>query len=159
MRVVSVTQLEDRLGVEWDHVEWDHGSRAEYHYLWLRDNCPCEECRHPDAWERTLDHLDLPLDLASAAAEGGDDVTITWQDGHSTVFSAGWLYDHAYEPSARAKRRQPPVLWTAASISNELPESMYREVMETDGGLLGWLQQINRYGFRSSATFRRRSVR
>ena len=49
-------------------VAWADGSApSDFHHLWLRDNCACAECRHPDTWERTLDTYSLPLDIAPFA--------------------------------------------------------------------------------------------
>src|SRR2546430_8175153 len=30
-------------------LRWDDGLRSRFHVLWLRDNCPCPQCRHPQA--------------------------------------------------------------------------------------------------------------
>ncbi len=30
-------------------LDWGDGTSSEFHYTWLRDNCACAECKHPDA--------------------------------------------------------------------------------------------------------------
>lgn len=44
-------------------IRWADGHEAWFHNRWLRENCSCALCTHPDAWERTLDLLAVPLDL------------------------------------------------------------------------------------------------
>ena len=39
-------------------VDWSDGHTSRFHVLWLRDNCACPECRHPQALERTYRFID-----------------------------------------------------------------------------------------------------
>lgn len=76
-------------------LEWDDGSSSEFHYIWLRDNCACDECKHPDAWERLLDNVELNLDIRPTHLEFGDALEVEWDDGHQTSLSADWLRKNA----------------------------------------------------------------
>src|SRR5437016_4146772 len=60
---------------------------VRFHALWLRDNCPCSECRH-ESGQRLLDTRSLPDDLAIVAVDG---CTVSFSDGHVSSFDAGWL--------------------------------------------------------------------
>ncbi len=55
-------------------VVFDDGHRTELHHLWLRDNCECSECVHPQTRERLLDTFALDPDVApmSVDVDGGD---------------------------------------------------------------------------------------
>jgi hypothetical protein len=53
---LAVDQRTDRVVVT-----WPDGHAAVFHYLWLRDNCNCAECREPTAWERRYDTVGMPL--------------------------------------------------------------------------------------------------
>ena len=70
-------------------VSWDDGHVSELHWLWLRDNCPCESCRHPQTLERTFYLSTVPADLSAAevglSASGG--LEITWP-GDMTIAAA-----------------------------------------------------------------------
>ena len=33
-------------------LDWSDGQQSRFHAVWLRDNCPCPACRHPQALER-----------------------------------------------------------------------------------------------------------
>lgn len=97
---------------------------ADYHYFWLRHNCPClNGCRHPQTKERLIDAANIPLEIrplravvSSSPSTGNDDnqpnVVLFWspiaaKDGsgklvvpdekeHVSVFPLQWLLDNAY---------------------------------------------------------------
>ena len=50
-------------------------------YLWLRDNCLCDECRVPETQEKRFMLSDVPADLSplSVALEDSE-LVITWPD-------------------------------------------------------------------------------
>ena len=62
-----------------------------FHPLWLRDNCPCAECRH-ESGQRLLDTRSLLDDLSVVGVEGS---TVSFSDGHTSVFDATWLRQQA----------------------------------------------------------------
>lgn len=127
-------------------VEWDDGTSSEFHYIWLRDNCACAECRHPDAWERLLDTVELNLDIRPTHVEFDDTLEITWDDGHRTSMSADWLRSNRYGKQRRDTRREKPILWTA-KITDEPPKISLVEIGSSDNGLRRWLTLIRDYGF------------
>src|SRR5712691_9580615 len=92
--------------------------RNRFHALWLRDNCPCSECRH-ESGQRLLDTRSLPDDLAIVAVEGG---TVSFSDGHVSPFDPDWLRANAGEAPPRTRR-----LW-GAEIQSELPVARYDDV-------------------------------
>ena len=109
---------------------------SRFHPLWLRDNCPCPECRHPSG-QRLLDTRLLPDDLAVVAVAG---TTVSFSDGHTSVFDPGWLRAQAVDaPRARC-------LW-GAELQEKLP--VYRHVEVTAGGsaLRDWLAAVDELGF------------
>ncbi len=142
MRIAGLEHKPDRLAVT-----WDDGAVSEYHYVWLRDNCACPECRHPDAWERTLDPLTVPPDLAGRAENGEGALHVTWPDGHVTAMTTGWLRDHAYEPAARAARRRPAQPWTGAEITTDPPVFAWSDVAADPGARIRWLRVVRDRGF------------
>src|SRR5205085_1710789 len=89
-------------------IDWADGHRSVFHALWLRDNCPCPECRHPSG-QRLLDTRSIPDAIAVAAAHAGNGrVETTFADGHRARWEAGWLRDHCScdeEPLSGARHR------------------------------------------------------
>jgi gamma-butyrobetaine dioxygenase len=131
-------------------VRWSNGQADVFHYIWLRDNCGCTECRHPFVGERLSDPASIPLNIAPhTIAEGnnGDDLVVTWPDGHVTNLTAHWLYSNAYGPNQRNRAQVPHTFWTAHQLANNLPEANFNEVMQSDEALLIWLRQLRAYGF------------
>jgi gamma-butyrobetaine dioxygenase len=61
--------------------------------IWLRDNCPCPQCRDPATGERLVRITDLATDVSVVAArQSGDRVEVTFgPDGHQATFDAHWL--------------------------------------------------------------------
>ena len=141
MRLKSAVAHEDRVAVDWE----EEGS-SQFHHVWLRDNCLCSECRHPDAWEHTVDTFSIPLDIRPEKVEAGDALDITWSDGHLSTFSADWLLENAYD-SARIQPEAQITLWDGESIHRSLPEVEYASIIESDEGALAWLKLVREYGF------------
>ncbi len=137
------------LGSVGDHtlsVAWDDAESADFHFVWLRDNCACPECRHPDAWERLIDNVTLSLDQRPTVADAGDRLNITWSDGHESSYGWQWLRDHRYGKPARLDRAERPILWTA-SIADAPPVVELAEIDAGDVGVRRWLSLIRDYGF------------
>src|SRR2546423_233211 len=110
---------------------------ARYHALWLRDNCPCSECRH-ESGQRLLDTRSLPDDLAIVGVEG---CTVSFSDGHVSSFDAGWLRANAGEAPQRSRG-----LW-GAELREELPAARYDEVAAGGEALRDWLAAVDGLGF------------
>jgi gamma-butyrobetaine dioxygenase len=104
---------------------------SRFHPLWLRDNCPCPECRH-ESGQRLLDTRSLPDDLSVVSIDG---TTVTFSDGHASVFDPDWLHTHAAPTEPRTRR-----LW-GAELQDELPVFAY------DGPLRDWLSAVDELGF------------
>src|SRR5437763_12050693 len=110
---------------------------VRFHALWLRDNCPCSECRH-ESGQRLLDTRSLPDDLAIVAVEGR---TVSFSDGHVSSFDAGWLRANAGEAQPR-----PRTLW-GAELQEELPVARYDDVAVGGPALRDWLAAVDELGF------------
>lgn len=124
---------------------WPNGRRDEFHYLWLRDNCLCPQCREPAAWERLFDTVGMPPDLAPARTEMHAGVLeINWPDRHTSTFSQDWLRSHAYPRAATTQSTE--VCWDAR-IAGAAPQISLAEIDSDPGGLRGWLELLDGYGF------------
>jgi gamma-butyrobetaine dioxygenase len=134
-------------------VEWDDGRRGHFHAVWLRDNCACRACRHPQTMERQFLLIEAPEDLTVADAQvmPGGHLLIRFApeqaggEAHLSHFDAGWLYQYCYADWARAGRVTSPNLWDA-SMAERIPAVDYTAMMETDGGLADWLTALRDWG-------------
>lgn len=128
-------------------VSWQDGHISPFHFIWLRDNCSCAQCLHPDTHERVSDILQIDLDIKPYSVSQDDGfLTIVWtQDRHRSSYDLSWLRQHCYSDAAKAERRHLPELWTS-DLVQKLPEIEYEQVMKDDAGLRTWLIQMRDYG-------------
>lgn len=131
---------------------WSDGRKSTFHAMWLRDNCACPKCRHPQALERRYLLLDqtAPVRIATASPLPEGDVSVTFEPdesgtGHLSAFSAGWLRHHDYSDAARRERQLALTLWRDAGLK-QLPAFDYAAVMTTDRGLHDWLAAWRQWG-------------
>ena len=121
-------------------VAWPDGSRSRFHALWLRDNCPCAECRH-ESGQRLLDTRTLPDDLAVVGATASDDLGVSFSDGHASRFSADWLHAFAAAPEPPAR-----TLW-GAELQHSLSPARHADVAAGGEALRRWLTAVDELGF------------
>ena len=122
--------------------------------LWLRDACPCTECRHAGSGQRLHSVLALDPDTTvSSVAIDGDDAHVTFVPAHTARFSRAWLQQHApghartFDDRSERCRRPwiaidlpsgvPTVAWSALGCSAGNADSRLAALRElTDLGLL-----------------------
>jgi gamma-butyrobetaine dioxygenase len=97
---------------------------TSFHPLWLRDNCPCPECRH-ESGQRLVDVRLIPDDLQVLAIDG---MEVRFSDGHVSRFDDGALV--ADRPRTRS-------LWDAS-------QPVVRHHWDD---LHGWLAAVDELGF------------
>lgn len=77
-----------RIGADAVEVCWANGAASRLPFLWLRDNCGCEECRIEQTSEKRFVVADVPADLEPVdVALLGDELRVEWPDGHLTRYS------------------------------------------------------------------------
>lgn len=135
----------------------DHKA-CDFKYIWLRDNCHCPKCIHPNSRQKLVDTASLdnnirPMSVNVNSAGGLD---VLWPEGkdetHWSVYDAEWL--HKYGRTFTLQSLQSPDVnhlpameyWDRVSIWKQMPEISYQEVMETKSGLHSWLEMIYKYG-------------
>ena len=123
-------------------VHWNDGKRCNYHFLWLRDNCPT--AFHPQTGERTFDQLSVSTDLHPTSLEYNDsELVITWSEGnHKSQFSLDWLYKHSYSQTTSIEKQSPYKSWDGDFIS-KIPEAEHQQLMSDDESLYRWMKDLN----------------
>ncbi|KAK9763988.1 hypothetical protein K7432_008899 [Basidiobolus ranarum] len=85
----------------------DSSDHADFHYFWLRHNCPClDGCRHPQTRERIIDSTQIPLSVTPKGDvkinEQKTDIVLGWDDGHTSLYSFDFLEENAYAKNRKA---------------------------------------------------------
>ena len=144
---IKITDQNNSIVIDWDT---EVGPHSIFHYDWLRDNCQCPKCRHPDTGQRLLRTTE---DARPDSVQLDDErVEIKWKDGHSSHFILSWLlknsYCHRNIDKVRPPTKKPAqTLWDAEYFNNrELPSVDYEEYMKSDEVLLKMLQKFRQYG-------------
>lgn len=130
-------------------LHWDDGHQSEYHYLWLRDNCPCQECVTPLSGEQIFEICDVPLAIkpTSAIIDNAGRLVLRWDfEGHHSRFHPGWLRSHCYSVAARIERQWHPKMWDQQNIAKKLPLYYYQQILQDKKALLSWLKDQRDYG-------------
>ena len=138
------TDENDSILVNWNN---EKGSHSIFHYDWLRDNCQCPKCRHPDTGQRLLRTNEVAQpDSVLTSDDAG--VEIKWKDGHVSQFTHGWLLNNSYCHHNMDYVKLPAqTLWDAEYFNNrELPSVNYEEYMKSDEALLKMLQKFRQFG-------------
>jgi len=136
----------DRKGVT---LNWSDGHVSRFHVIWLRDNCACPECRHPQALERTyvfIDH-DEPV-VTGARLDSHGHLEIRFQQGddvHVSRFQYGWLRAHDSSAAASRNRQSPPQPWNE-QIADRLQRIDYEQYMHDPGAVRAWISALNADG-------------
>ena len=130
-------------------VDWSDGEKSNFHFLWLRDNCP--DGMHPDARHRIFNFLTVSENIypKSYSITNNGKLEINWSEGnHTSVFDPLWLRNHCYTINSKKKYKSPYILWDNGLDNNFDKVSVeYNKVMNNDDELIKWLEQLNYYGF------------
>ncbi|MCY3810610.1 MAG: TauD/TfdA family dioxygenase [Gammaproteobacteria bacterium] len=132
-------------------VTWPDGHAGRFPHFWLRENCPCPQCTHPEAWERIVDFMTIPLNVRPDAVEADAvGLRLTWPSGDvpcdGTRYSWDWLDSHRLERDARLARKRRIRGWTGSTISKDSLAVPYDAVMVGDDDLERLLAHVDSAG-------------
>ena len=97
--IITITRAADVLSAV-----WSRGERTDLPYLWLRDNCGCNECRVAQTTEKRFHLCEVPSDLRPSkvsiehAGSEGEAISIAWPDGHRTRYRSSEIREFLSRP-------------------------------------------------------------
>jgi gamma-butyrobetaine dioxygenase len=130
-------------------IAWNDGSHDRFHYIWLRDNCGCQDCGDRDGGHRYLELSGIDPEIApdEVTVDASGALCIAWHgDGHRTRFTPEWLRAHRYPGADNAVRRPPRKLWDAG-LNDDFPLWDYAGVHEDANLRLRMFEQLSSHGF------------
>jgi gamma-butyrobetaine dioxygenase len=117
--------------------------------LWLRDNCPCEQCRNVSNHQKLFQLLDLPDNVEILRIdERGDEIEITFlPDHHRSVFSRPWLLEQSVRNLDHGRSEDSKQLWRASELDLVSLKTTWAKYLEDDHERLRVLRGVERLGF------------
>ena len=130
-------------------VEFDTGTKARFHAIWLRDNALDPETRAPGNGQRLITIGDIPTDISVSAAEiSNGDLSVTFQpEGKTVTFPADWLAAHTYDCDRTRKNG-----WLAPDLTTwqrgfDAPDADWSDVHTSPTAKRDWLAAVAEFGF------------
>ena len=121
-------------------------NNKRFHYIWLRDNCLCSECRHSTSFQKTYDYTKKPSppEPLSVIEQDGE-LKIIWHEKpeHESIFPIDWLLGYAYDPQPKTLEEADIILWNKSSLDANPPQKYdIHSCAEST-----WLNQLFMQGF------------
>ena len=130
-------------------IRWDDGHEGRFHFLWLRDTCPCPHCINPVTREQILDISTVAADVhpVSVDLDGVGVLSVMWSDSnHVSRYHPGWLRAHCYSNDEQNAHHAPHIITWEASFAAQVPTFDGPGVLEDDDTLYEWLIALREYG-------------
>ncbi|XP_075423404.1 gamma-butyrobetaine dioxygenase isoform X2 [Ascaphus truei] len=131
-------------------VRWEDGSQSLYPFVWLRDNCQCQECFLPSARARhfPMEKLDVNTGVRSVALTDTHKVCVTWPDEHRSEFDAQWLKKRCFSKHSREEMQEelfaPDHQYWGSDL--QIPTMSYEDVLTSDESAYQWLCALRKVG-------------
>lgn len=145
MTARSVQVTEEDAGLLIRQEEWPEAVFLPF--VWLRDHCRCDQCFSHVTLQRqaVIDPSWLTLRPDDVTA---DDTTLslTWPDGHHTLFSLPWLWANSYEGQRHLPRPETTMrhLWNASQLGKQggVPRVSYGRFMDQEEGVAQLIRHL-----------------
>jgi gamma-butyrobetaine dioxygenase len=117
--------------------------------VWLRDNCPCPDCRDPASGQKLfgIDELPAVLDVAGVV-EDGPSVVVRFSDGHRSTFGRDWLLANRLDGYDIDPRTQDAKwLWRASDLTLDRTAGSWPRFLDDPEHRAHCLESVLRLGF------------
>ncbi|XP_035228977.1 gamma-butyrobetaine dioxygenase-like [Stegodyphus dumicola] len=138
-------------------IEFQDSTSAKFPFVWLRDNCPCDQCVHFESKQKLLDTiaLDFSIEPEQFHVIDNGSLKITWKTmnnkEHVSIYKPSWLHKYGLgfqlNMNMSVHNVLPPIkTWDRNKILGCIPELTYELLMESEDGLKHVLENIYHYG-------------
>jgi gamma-butyrobetaine dioxygenase len=114
-----------------------------FHYVWLRDNCPCSACRDTSSFQKIYDVCERDVTPASLEV-GSMALVMRWKDDPTPhAFPLAWLAANAYDREMPEQAGSRYELWDRSALAAKSPQiAEFGRASRDD-----WVDQLWRLGF------------
>lgn len=131
-------------------VDWEDGTRARFHAIWLLDNAQDPDTRNPGNGQKLISVLDLPPDPRIASVEVvAEGIAVRFEPGGKCAkYGEAWLRARRYDSeTAGASGRIPAGAepWNRRT-AGALPAETFSNVSCDRAALARWLAAVRRLG-------------
>lgn len=129
--------------------QWEDGDEQEYPYVWLRDNCRCEECFHSSAFSRSVSFPQLDVGIRPSRFRLSYDlkkIELQWEDGHNSSYDATWLHKYRFDHSEPDLTLDPKLQYWGSDLADSIKEYDLDELTKSDECLYDWILQMKIVG-------------
>ncbi|KAJ8889836.1 hypothetical protein PR048_009340 [Dryococelus australis] len=117
--------------------------------MWLRDHCVCGECYNVSTNQRKLDILSVPDDIHPISyIEDGDNLRISWSDGHVSSYNMDWLWKNNFERYFyHISHSTRPILWDGSKARRmQVGHVAVESFMNSQSGVHAVVESIQKFG-------------
>ncbi|KAK5640795.1 hypothetical protein RI129_009342 [Pyrocoelia pectoralis] len=140
MESFGALQIEE----EYVSIHFGEHQKQRFYYIWLRDNCKCEECYSKFYNQILFNIANIPLDIKPDSLGIIKDVlSITWMDGHETTYEMKWLESISFP----FKPVLDTILWDNKIITKSLKRIPVESYFNDTNGTERLIDAIRKYGF------------
>ena len=75
-------------------INWPDGGSMMLPTLWLRDVCPCPDCRIEQTQEKRFHLAALESVSVASLCADAEGLKVTWSEGHNSVYPRSFLEDN-----------------------------------------------------------------
>ncbi|HEV3268580.1 MAG TPA: TauD/TfdA family dioxygenase [Acidimicrobiales bacterium] len=117
--------------------------------VWLRDNCPCSQCRDATSQQRLSQLRDLSFDVSAKVTEENEDTVVVefTPDGHRATFSRAWLEQQTASSNSTIRNESDQRLWRSEDLCESTQRSIWSHYCHDDAERLRLLRSVQRRGF------------
>ena len=130
------------------NVEWSDGEKSNFHFMWLRDNCPTAHDK--DSRHRMFNILEVSTKIEPKTCKINNEgkLEIEWSEGnHVSYYDQEWLRKNCYTINNNKKYTSPYQLWDCSLQKNlETIRIDHDEIINSKEGLIKWLELLHYKG-------------